>query len=108
MTLLLRWKALLATCVLTAVLATRCFAGEKTALDKYVAKPDPNYSYKLVNTLRGDGATAYVLEMVSQKWLTEKEVDRPIWKHWLTIIKPDEVSSKTGLLFITGGGNDRP
>jgi PhoPQ-activated pathogenicity-related protein len=108
MNLSIRWRDVLAVCVLTTVFATPSFASEKTALDKYVAKPDPNYSYKVVNTLRGDGATAYVLEMVSQKWLTEQEVDRPIWKHWVTIIKPDEVSSKTGLLFITGGGNDRP
>lgn len=94
-----------------AALFTLCFcaqASEQTALDRYVAKPDPAYSFKLVNTLPGEGATAYVLEMVSQQWLTDKEVDKPIWKHWVTIIKPDEVSSKTGLLFITGGANDKP
>ena len=39
---------------------------ERTALDEYVAKPDPAYSYKLVNTIPGDGITTYVLEMTSQ------------------------------------------
>ena len=98
-----------ATCsfVLAAASAS-VFANERTALDEYIGKPDSNYSYKLVGTLPGDGGKAYILEMTSQQWLTEKEVDKPIWKHWLTIIKPDEVQSDTALLFITGGANDRP
>lgn len=83
-------------------------AQEKTALDEYVAKPDPNYSFKLVNKMEGDGGTVYVIEMISQKWLTDEEVDQPLWKHWVTIIKPNDLSSSTGLLFITGGGTDRP
>ena len=83
-------------------------AAIRTALDEYVAKPDSNYSFKLVNTLPGEGGTAYVLEMISQQWLTEKEVDKPIWKHWVTIIKPDKVTSDTALLFIAGGSNEKP
>src|SRR6187455_2137880 len=83
-------------------------AANRTALDDYVAKPDPNYAFKLVNTLPGEGGTAYVLEMISQQWLTEKEVDKPIWKHWVTIIKPDKVTSETALLFIAGGSNEKP
>jgi PhoPQ-activated pathogenicity-related protein len=35
-------------------------------------------------------------------------VNKPIWKHWLTIIKPEGASSDTALLFITGGSNERP
>jgi PhoPQ-activated pathogenicity-related protein len=30
-------------------------------------------------------------------------VNRSVWKHWLTIVKPDQVTSTTGYLFITGG-----
>ena len=37
-----------------------------------------------------DGATATLLEMTSQQWLTEKEVERPLWTHWLTVVRPDE------------------
>ena len=96
----------------SAVLASVLFlssskASDRTALDEYIAKPDSNYSFKLVKTMPGEGGTAYVLEMTSQQWLTEKEVDKPIWKHWLVIIKPDEVMSDTALLFIGGGSNDR-
>ena len=79
---------------------------EQTALDRYVAAPDTNYSYHLVNTIRGQDQTVYVLEMTSQAWLTTNEVDRPLWKHWLTIVRPDVVASSKALLFITGGAND--
>jgi PhoPQ-activated pathogenicity-related protein len=46
--------------------------------------------------------------MTSQAWLTTNEVDRPIWKHWLVIVKPDTVTSSKSLLFISGGSNNRP
>src|SRR4051794_39548792 len=59
----------------------------ETALDRYVAKPDPNYSFKLLNKVQAEGATVFVLEMTSQQYLTTNEVDRPIWKHWMTITK---------------------
>src|SRR3954468_23303561 len=81
---------------------------KETALDRYVAKPDPNYSYKLVSKKEAEGATVYVLEMTSQQYLTTNEVDRPIWKHWMIITRPAEVRSSTGLLFIGGGSNDKP
>lgn len=80
----------------------------ETALDRYVAKPDPTFSWKLANKIAGEGQTTYVIELTSQTWLTTNEVDKPVWKHWLTIIKPDQVASPTGLLFIGGGNNDRP
>jgi PhoPQ-activated pathogenicity-related protein len=79
----------------------------ETALDRYVAAPDSHYSYRLVHTAPGPGFTTYVLEMTSQEWLTTNEVDRPIWKHWMTLIKPDTLASSTGLLFIGGGSNEK-
>lgn len=78
---------------------------KQTALDRYVYKPDLNYGFKLVNTTKGEGYTAYVLELTSQQWRTAEEVDRPIWKHWLTIIQPDKVATATGFLYINGGSN---
>lgn len=74
-----------------------------TALDRYVKQADPTYSYKVVNTVKGDGFTSYIVEMTSQTWRKPTEVDRNVWKHWLTIIKPDRVDSTTGYLFISGG-----
>ena len=72
--------------------------GEVTALDRYVAAPDPSYRYELIETIPGDGYAAHVLEMTSQRWRDETEVDRPLWKHWLTDIEPEQVATGTALL----------
>lgn len=77
----------------------------ETALDRYVAAPDPAYKFELVKTLPGEGYTAYVIELTSQSWRSEKEVNRTVWKHWLTIVQPAKVKFSTGFLFITGGNN---
>ena len=75
----------------------------QTALDKYVAAPDPNYKWELVNTIPGEGYTTYIIDLTSQQFLTAAEVDHPIWKHWLIVVKPTIVKSDIGFLFITGG-----
>jgi PhoPQ-activated pathogenicity-related protein len=82
-----------------------CAAPARTALDDYVYKEDPAYGWKLVDTLKGGGATTYVLEMTSQSWRTQSEVDRPVWKHWLTIVIPEKAQGRTGMLVISGGDN---
>ncbi len=84
----------------------RAVQDEQTALDKYVAAPDTNYSFRVENTIRGKDFTTYILDMTSQAWLTTNEVDRPIWKHWLIIVRPDTVTSSKALLLIAGGAND--
>ena len=81
--------------------------GEVTALDRYVGAPDPSYRYELIETIRGDGYAAHVLEMTSQRWRDETEVDRPLWKHWLTVIVPEQVATGTALLIVGGGSNER-
>ncbi|MCC2670537.1 MAG: PhoPQ-activated pathogenicity-related protein PqaA type, partial [Armatimonadetes bacterium] len=77
----------------------------RTALDRYVAKPDPAYTYKLIKSIPGEGYTVHVLSMTSQEWRSASEVDRTRWEHWITIVQPDEVRVSTGLLFISGGSN---
>jgi PhoPQ-activated pathogenicity-related protein len=88
--------------------AASALGREETALDRYVAAPDPNYHYQLFTIVVSDTYTAYVLEMTSQQWRTAKEVDRSLWKHWLTIIRPQQVAMTTGLLIISGGSNEKP
>ena len=78
---------------------------ERTALDEYVAALDTNYSFQVVKRVPGEGQTTFIVDMTSQAWLTTNEVDRPLWKHWLTVVKPDAVVSSKSLLFIGGGGN---
>jgi PhoPQ-activated pathogenicity-related protein len=79
----------------------------ETALDRYVAAPDPNFAWKVLRELEADGMSATLIEMTSQKWLTEKEVERPLWTHWLTVVRPAQLTSDIGFLFITGGSLDR-
>ena len=76
-----------------------------TPLDVYVATPDTNYSYALSNTIPGAGQTTFVLEMRSQVWLTTNDVNRTLWKHWLSIVVPTGVTNTQSLLYIDGGSN---
>jgi PhoPQ-activated pathogenicity-related protein len=79
---------------------------EQTALDRYVATPDPNYRYDLITTFAGNGYTGYVIEMTSQQWRNAAEVDHPLWKHWLTIVRPDRLATNTALMIVSGGSNE--
>jgi PhoPQ-activated pathogenicity-related protein len=77
----------------------------KTPLDEYVAKPDSTYSWKVVNAIKGDGYTTFVIDLKSQTWRATPEVDRTVWQHWLTVVKPDVVKHDTAFLRIGGGKN---
>lgn len=76
---------------------------ELTPLDHYVRAPDSNYRYKILEEVEGEGYRTYILHMVSQQWLTEAEVNLPIWEHYMTVTVPDQVLSDISFLFITGG-----
>ncbi len=92
-------------CAVFLLAAATHVNAEETALDRYVAAPDAVYSWKLAHTIKGEGYTTYVLDLTSQAWRSEKDVDRPVWKHWLSIVKPDQAKRKTAFLFIGGGSN---
>ena len=77
----------------------------QTALDRYVAAPDPSFRWKKVGESRRDGVTITVIDLVSQTWLTPAEVDKPEWRHWLVLVRPDTVTSSTALLMLSGGTN---
>ena len=62
----------------------------------------------MIKTVAGDGYTGYVLEMTSENWRTPAEVDRPIWTHWLTIVRPEHSVTSTSLLLVSGGSNEKP
>ena len=92
--------------VLLAVAASTLVQGN--ALDDYIAAPDPYYNYSFSGVTReGNGWTAYMYIMTSQKWMTEAEVNHPIWTHQLAVIIPHEidVSLDSALIYITGGDN---
>jgi PhoPQ-activated pathogenicity-related protein len=92
-----------------AAVASPASAPSATALDRYIALPTPEYSWEVVRTNAGHGYRSHVVSMVSQRWRTEREVDRPLWRHWMTIIEPDRIKSNIGILVISGGSNgDQP
>ena len=73
-----------------------------TALDRYVQAPDDNYRYEVIDVVSGDyqdeSYTTYIVEMVSQQWLTTAEVNLPLWVHEMTITVPQTVKSDIGFL----------
>ena len=83
-------------------------AKRETALDRYVAAPDPSFAWKVVRETAVEGGTTTLLHMTSQRWLTEQEVERPLWTHWINVVRPSKVTSDIALLFITGGSLERP
>ena len=74
-----------------------------TALDEYVNTADENYAYTVVDTVTGPGYRTQIIEKTSQQWLTEAEVNDPIWQHYMTVTIPDTVNSNISFLYITGG-----
>ncbi|MBI5760316.1 MAG: PhoPQ-activated pathogenicity-related family protein [Planctomycetales bacterium] len=102
----MRWTSFHWTLLIgTAFCAPAGLKAEETALDRYVRQPDPTFSWKIVRTLTGNGVTQFIVDMKSQTWRTEKDVNRTVWQHWVSIVKPDKATSKTAFLFISGGGN---
>ena len=99
---------LLAFITLPAIAASAGF--EFTALDRYVQAPDDNYRYEVVEVVsgevRGEAYKTYIVEMVSQQWLTEAEVNLPLWVHELVVTVPANVTSNIGFLYLTGGSNE--
>jgi len=90
-----------------------------TALDEYVARPDPNWNYTVTNTtVKGPGWTGTLVKMVSQKWLTPADWNRgnasnsdALWWHWMLIVVPEKLDPTKldhAFLWITGGANDSP
>jgi len=100
-----RWIAFVWFAAAIALLGISRLGAGETALDRYVAKPDPTYSWKVVRTVPGNPLTQYIVDLKSQTWRTEKDVDRPVWQHWLTIAKPANPAPKLAFLRITGGAN---
>src|SRR5207248_6709318 len=104
--LAIAWSAVVVTAAFPA--GAEPVNGPKTPLDEYVAKPDPTYEWKVVKTIPGDGVTTFVVDLKSQTWRSAPEVDRPVWQHWLIVVKPDTVKHPTAFLNIGSGRNGTP
>ena len=78
---------------------------QETDLDRYVKAKEPTFSWKLRQTVKGTGYTAFFVDLTSLTWRSAQEVDRTQWKHDLVIVKPDQVSPGPAVLAISGGNN---
>jgi len=78
-----------------------------TALDDYIAAPDPAFSYESTpaREVVTDHYTARTYHMVSQEWLDPAKVDRTKWENWVIVVEPKVVEHDNALLFINGGSN---
>ena len=82
-----------------------------TALDDYVAAPDPTFSWSLKNSQPMYGmsgqppqiGTIYNLQMFSQLWRSPAETNKSTWTHWLHVAVPDNLTTHTALLVVEGG-----
>ena len=89
-----------------------------TAMDDYVWREDPNYSWTDTgevihghNRDRSVSYTGYILNMTSQRWLTDADTTRSLWWHYLVVIVPSNYNKdfrRNGTLWITDGSNDHP
>lgn len=78
---------------------------ETTALDDYIAKPDPHYAWRVVDQQHFEAGNVYWLNLTSQAWRTDQDVDQPIWWHWLVLYVPVQVQHTTALLRIGASEN---
>ena len=83
-------------------------ASDSTPLDAYVHAPDAAYKWEIVNTFEGNRSKTVIIKLTSQAWRGTSDVDRPVWEHWLTVIKPVNLKTDKAFLVVSGGGNDRP
>ncbi|MCF6285947.1 MAG: PhoPQ-activated pathogenicity-related family protein, partial [Candidatus Hydrogenedentes bacterium] len=84
---------LLITLSLPSVAAT-----DQHPLLSYVQQQDDSFRWEKKATIIGEGYTAHVIDLHSQRWLTRDEVDRTEWQHWLTIVVPDRILYDKALL----------
>lgn len=81
---------------------------KRTPLDEYVQKPDAAYGWKVAKVIPGNPSTTSVIRLTSQSWRDKSEVDRPLWEHWLVVVKPEKLKTDKAFLVISGSSNDRP
>ncbi len=81
---------------------------ERTPLDDYVARPDPEFRFAALETRSLGDVAVHWLEMDSQRWRESHEVQRTLWTHWLVLYVPSAVRHSTALLRIAGGDRGQP
>jgi PhoPQ-activated pathogenicity-related protein len=72
-----------------------------TEIFEYMERPEPDFAWKLEDTVQLGTNTVHRLELTSQKW------QGIVWKHNLLVFEPAKLIHKDHvLLFVNGGGID--
>ncbi len=81
-----------------------------TALDDYIALEDPSYAWTINSTvpIAGNMGTVFNIDMTSQTWRSESDVNRSVWQHRLNIVVPTNAVQEVALLIVEGGSNSSP
>lgn len=85
-----------------AAWATTAWAG---VLEDYIKQPDSSYTYSLAESYSGPDYKVYILDMTFQTW-HPNDLDKPVWRHWVSLFVPNRVETDTALLIVTGGKNE--
>ncbi len=104
------FKTILLSSLFSIIVAQQLLAQvadtKRTPLDDYIANGDTSYAWKVEKTVESLGLKTTVIRLQSQKWRTEKDVDRPLWEHWLVLTVPAKVTTDHAFLFIGGGSHN--
>ena len=76
-----------------------------TEMSHYIKMKDDAYQWKLVDTQSTEKGNAYFIHFASQTWLTPKDIDRTLWRHWMVVYVPKRLKYQTALLYISGKNN---
>lgn len=69
-----------------------------TELTDYIKRPEPDYSWKLVDQKESATATVYNIKLVSQKW---QDI---VWEHDLQIVMPKDTKPQSTMVLWNQGG----
>ncbi len=93
---------------MTALVIGAHIAGEiRNPIEAYVHTADSAFEWQVTETIQEDEFETVLIDMTSQRWLTEVEVNRPLWQHRLVLTVPNQLyESDIGFLYIGGGSNN--
>ena len=105
-------RHLITLLLFTLVIASNQISSEpapadyRNAIDSYVSARDRVFDWDVPEIVLRDGYETVLIDMTSQRWLTKKDVDRPVWQHRLILTIPNQLySTDIAFLYIGGGSN---
>ena len=78
---------------------------DQNALDDYVHRADNAYRCTRIRSDEAEGYTSHFVELISQNYLTDRDVNQTEWRHLLQVVEPSTVKHGTAMLMIGGGAN---